>query len=32
VAASNGFAGGRRSPLAVDKYFGPVKKWLQDFF
>ena len=32
VAASNGFGGGRRSPLAVDKYFGPVKKWLQDFF
>ena len=32
VSASNGFGGGRRSPLAVDKYFGPVKKWLQDFF
>ncbi len=23
--------GGRRSP-AVDKWFGPVKRWLQDFF
>ncbi len=31
VMASGGFAAGRRSP-AVEKVFGPVKRWLQDFF
>jgi hypothetical protein len=32
VAMGGGFgAGGRKSP-AVDKVFGPVKRWLQDFF
>jgi cell division protein FtsA len=29
--ATGGFAAGRRSP-AVEKVFGPVKRWLQDFF
>jgi len=32
VMMSGGFgAGGRKSP-AVEKVFGPVKRWLQDFF
>lgn len=32
VALTGGFGfGGRRSP-AVEKVFGPVKRWLQDFF
>lgn len=31
VMGSGGFAAGRRSP-AVEKVFGPVKRWLQDFF
>jgi cell division protein FtsA len=32
VALGSGFgSGGRRSP-AVEKVFGPVKRWLQDFF
>ena len=31
VAASGFGTGGRRS-LGVDKYLGPVKRWLQDFF
>jgi len=31
VTVSGGFAAGRRSP-AVEKVFGPVKRWLQDFF
>ncbi len=32
VQMSGGFgAGGRKSP-AVEKVFGPVKRWLQDFF
>ena len=29
--AEGGFAASRRSP-AVEKVFGPVKRWLQDFF
>ena len=29
--AGGGFAASRRSP-AVEKVFGPVKRWLQDFF
>ena len=31
VMAGGGFGPGRRSP-AVEKVFGPVKRWLQDFF
>ena len=31
VMAGGGFGPGRRSP-AVEKMFGPVKRWLQDFF
>lgn len=31
VMAEGGFGPGRRSP-AVEKVFGPVKQWLQDFF
>jgi len=31
VALSGFGFGGRRSP-AVDKWLGPVKRWLQDFF
>ena len=30
--ASSGFGTGGRRPLGVDKYLGPVKRWLQDFF
>ncbi len=29
---SSGFGTGGRRPLGVDKYLGPVKRWLQDFF
>jgi len=31
VMTGGGFGPGRRSP-AVEKVFGPVKRWLQDFF
>jgi hypothetical protein len=31
AVGTGGFAAGRRSP-AVEKVFGPVKRWLQDFF
>jgi cell division protein FtsA len=30
--ASSGFGTGGRRSLGVDKYFAPVKRWLQDFF
>lgn len=30
--ASSGFGTGGRRSLGVDKYLGPVKRWLQDFF
>jgi cell division protein FtsA len=29
---SSGFGTGGRRSLGVDKYLGPVKRWLQDFF
>jgi cell division protein FtsA len=32
VMASGGFPEGGRSKPGVDKYLGPVKRWLQDFF
>ena len=28
----SGFGTGGRRPLGVDRYFAPVKRWLQDFF
>jgi len=30
--AGSGFGTGGRRSLGVDKYLGPVKRWLQDFF
>ena len=30
--AGSGFGTGGRRSLGVDKYFAPVKRWLQDFF
>ncbi len=32
VALGSGFGSGRSRGPAVEKVFGPVKRWLQDFF
>ncbi len=32
VALGSGFGSNRRSSPAMEKMFGPVKRWLQDFF